>query len=63
MCFAKPPAPKPAPPPPDRNAASFAAVEEQRRQSAGNVGRRDTILTRLSDEDVAGSSAKKKLGS
>lgn len=62
MCIAKPPKPKPAPPPPDKNAATLAAVNEQRAQMAGRDSASSNILTRLSNEDVAGSSLKKKLG-
>lgn len=61
MCFGKMPEPKAAPPPPDRNQATLAAIEEQRR-SARRTGMSDNILTRLRDSDVAASATKKKLG-
>ena len=38
------------------------AVEEQRAVGAGRASAADNILTRLSKEDVAASSLKKKLG-
>lgn len=64
MCFGrvKIPEPKPAPAPPDPNMVNFDAVNSQRRALADSFGRRDTILTRLKDEDVAATAKKKTLG-
>jgi hypothetical protein len=42
--------------------ANFEAVNSQRRALADSFGRRDTILTRLRDEDVAATAKKKTLG-
>ena len=63
MCFSKPniPQPKPAPSPPDRNQATFAAVNEQRAARAGAASRQSTLLTRLTDAEVAGAATPKKL--
>lgn len=63
MCFSKPniPQPKPAPSPPDKNQATFAAVNEQRAARAGATSRNSTLLTRLSDSEVAGSAQPKRL--
>lgn len=62
MCIYKPPDPKAAPSPPDRSKATLAAIQEQRAQAAGRTSGASNILTRLSDEEVAASSRKKKLG-
>lgn len=62
MCFAKLPDPKPAPPPPDPSKATLAAVNEQRRARSERNGMSANILTKLSNQDVAGSSLKKTLG-
>jgi hypothetical protein len=64
MCFGRVevPKPKPAPLPPDPKQAVFEGISEQRRALASGVGRRDTFLTRLRDEDVAASATKKTLG-
>ena len=62
MCFApKLPEPKKAPSPPDKNLAAFDAVQEQRKAAAGSFGRSDTMLTKVSDEAVSGTAAKKRL--
>lgn len=62
MCFSqKMPEPKAAPPAPNPNDATVAGVNEQRRRTAGSMGRQQTILSRLSDQDVAGSARPKKL--
>ncbi|MDS1138587.1 hypothetical protein [Nitratireductor indicus] len=62
MCISKPPDPKPAPPPPDPNAANKAAADDARRAGAGRVNQQSNILTKLSDQAVASSSRKKRLG-
>lgn len=63
MCFSKPniPNPKPAPSPPDKNQATITAVNEQRAARAGATSRQSTMLTSLSDSDVASASRPKKL--
>lgn len=63
MCFSSPkiPQPKPAPSPPDKNAATITAVNEQRAARAGATSRQSTLLTSLSDSQVAGSAQPKKL--
>lgn len=63
MCFSAPkiPDPKPAPAPPQAKDATLAAVSEQR-AAAARQGAAANILTKLRDEDVAATGAKKKLG-
>ena len=62
MCFApKLPDPKPAPKPPDIANARTSAVQSERRRFQGGTGRNQTILTRLSDEEVSASSTRKRL--
>lgn len=63
MCIGKPkiPPPKAAPSPPDKNAATFAAVNEQRAQRAAGVSRSDTLISRLSDNEAAAPANKKRL--
>lgn len=66
MCFMKSatiPDPKPAPPPPDPNKATLEAANTARERAlaGGTSGRQSTMLTNLSDADVAGSATKKTL--
>lgn len=66
MCFmssAKIPDPKAAPPPPDPNKATLAAADtaRERAMAGATSGRASTMLTNLSDADVAGSAKKKTL--
>lgn len=63
MCFSAPkmPDPKPAPLPPAKNKAEFANVDAQRQARAGSVGRAQTMLTNVTDEQVSGVAAKKRL--
>lgn len=62
MCIVKPPKPQAAPPPPNPNMANIAAANQQRMAATQGTGISDNILTRLKDEDVAGSATKKRLG-
>lgn len=65
MCFSAPkiPEPKKAPPPPDPNKATLDAANTARERAlAGSTsGRASTMLTNLTDADVAGSAQKKTL--
>lgn len=66
MCFMsapKIPDPKPAPPPPDPNKATLEAANTARERALAGAssGRASTMLTNLTDADVAGSATKKTL--
>ena len=63
MCMSAPkmPKPQPAPPPPDPNEASFDAASYSKKRQGRAGTRQSSIISRLSDGEVASSASKKRL--
>lgn len=63
MCLSKPkmPKPEPAPSPPDPSEAAFDAADASKKRQGRSGTRQSTIISKLSDGDVANSAKKKRL--